>query len=105
MFPPPPLPPGGGGERSVSHRETEPEKGDQGAWPTLLDGAREIENISRDPTFGDFCHYPHRGVDAGRHGFKNTEYKSTDTTLPPLLNVMYCVRVSLWTVKIFLAQH
>ncbi len=23
---------------------------------------------------------------------------------PPLLNVMYCVRVSLWTVKIFLAQ-
>jgi hypothetical protein len=24
-----------------------------------------------------------------------TEYKSTDSPLPPLLNVMYCVRVSL----------
>ncbi len=34
-----------------------------------------------------------------------TEYKSTDSPLPPLLNVMYCVRVSLWVVKIFLAQH
>jgi hypothetical protein len=34
-------------------------------------------------------------------------YKSTDYPLPPLLNVnvTYCVRVSLWTVKIFLAHH
>ncbi len=52
-----------------------------------------------------FCHYPHREVDAGRHGCKTTEYKSIDSPLPLLLNVMYCVRVSLWTVKIFLAQH
>jgi hypothetical protein len=29
--------------------------------------------------------------------------KSTDTPLPPLLKVMYCVRVSLWTVNISLA--
>ncbi len=29
----------------------------------------------------------------------------SDSPLPPLLNVMYCVRVSLWTVKILLAQH
>jgi hypothetical protein len=29
----------------------------------------------------------------------------TDSPLPPLLNVMYGMRVSLWTVKIFLAQH
>jgi hypothetical protein len=43
-----------------------------------------------------FCH---RGVDAGRHSCKTTVYKSTDSPLPPLLNVMYCVRVSLWTVK------
>ncbi len=33
------------------------------------------------------------------------EYESTDSPLLPLLNVMYCVRVSLRTVKIFLAQH
>jgi hypothetical protein len=50
------------------------------------------------------CHY-HRGVDAGQHGCETTEYKSTDTPLPPLLYVMYCVRFSLWTVKTFLAQH
>ncbi len=34
-------------------------------------------------------------VDYGRHSCKTTEYKSTDSPLPPLLNVMYCVRVSL----------
>ncbi len=52
-----------------------------------------------------FCHYLHREVDAGRQGCKTTKYKSRDTPLLPLLNVMYCVRVSLWTVKIFLAHH
>jgi hypothetical protein len=55
--------------------------------------------------FGDFVHYLHREVDAGQHGCKTTEYKSTDSLLPPLLNVMYCVRVFLRTVKLFLAQH
>jgi hypothetical protein len=30
-----------------------------------------------------FCHYPHRGVDAGRHSCKTTEYKSTESLLPP----------------------
>ncbi len=45
-----------------------------------------MENISRGPTFGDYgC-------------------KTTDSPLPPLLNVMYCVRVSLRTAKIFLTQ-
>ncbi len=47
-----------------------------------------------------FCHYPYRGVDAGHHTCKTTEYKSTESPLPPLLNVMHCVRVSLWTEKI-----
>jgi hypothetical protein len=60
-----------------------------------------MENIGRGPIFGDFCHYPHRGVDAGRHGCKTTgwiqEYRLPS---PPLLNVMYCVKVSLRTVKI-----
>ncbi len=65
---------------------------------------REMENINRGPTFL-FCHCPHRVIDAGRHSCKTTEYKSTDSRLPPLLNVMYCVKVSLWTVKIFLAQR
>jgi hypothetical protein len=52
-----------------------------------------------------YCHYRHRGVDAGHHSCKTTEYKSTDSPLPHLLNGMYCVRASLWTVKIFLAQY
>ncbi len=52
------------------------------------------------------CHYPHRCVDTGHH---SCETQSTTVQTPlsprhPLLNVMYCVRVSLWTVKIFLAQ-
>ncbi len=33
------------------------------------------------------------------------QYNITDLPLPLLLNVMYCVRVSLRTVKIFLAQQ
>ncbi len=37
-----------------------------------------------------------RVVCAGHFGCKTTEYKSTDS---PVLNVMYCVRVSLRTVK------
>ena len=48
-----PPPPGGGGW-SVSHRETEAETGDQGAWPTLFVEAREMENVIRCPAFGDF---------------------------------------------------
>ncbi len=36
---------------------------------------------------------------------KTTEYKSTDSPFSPLLIVMYCVKVSLWTVKIFLAHN
>jgi hypothetical protein len=62
-----------------------------------------MKNISKGPTFGDF--YPHREVDAGQHGCKTSEYKSTASPVSLLLNVMYCVRVSLRTVKIFLAQH
>ncbi len=35
-----------------------------------------------------FCYHPHRGVDVGQHGCKTPEYnKSTDSPLPPLLNV------------------
>ncbi len=48
-----------------------------------------------------FCHYPQTGVDAGRHSCKTTECKRTDSPLPSLFNVMYCVRVSLWTVKMW----
>ncbi len=63
-----------------------------------------MENLSRGPTFGDFVTL-RTERDAGRHGCKITEYKSTESTdssLPPLLNVMYCVRISLWTVTISL---
>ncbi len=66
---------------------------------------RDGEYMKRSHLRG-FFHYPHRGIDAGRNSWKTTEYKSTWNPLfTPLLNVMYCVRVSLWTVKIFLAQH
>jgi hypothetical protein len=51
-----------------------------------------------------FCHNPHRGVDAGRHSCKTPEYKSSDSPLHLLLNVMYCVRVSLRIVKYSLSN-
>jgi hypothetical protein len=45
-----------------------------------------MENISRGPTFGDFVTI-------------RTEASMQDITVARLLlNVMYCVRVSLWTV-------
>jgi hypothetical protein len=66
-------------------------------------------NISRGLTLGSylrgFSNHPHRGVDAEQHGCKTTEYENSDSPLPPLENVMYCVRVSLRKVNIFLAQH
>ncbi len=75
-------------------------------WPLLRSAhARERENISTESHLRGFCHYSHRGVHAGHYDCKTTEYKSTDSPLPPLLNVMYCGRVSLWTVNIFLAQY
>jgi hypothetical protein len=48
-----------------------------------------MENISR----GGFCHYLYRGVDAGRHTCKTTEYKSTDVSPPP--PTFKCMRESL----------
>ncbi len=68
-------------------------------WPTeKLKSAREMENISRGPTFGDFVTiYPHRGVHAGKHVCKTTEYKNTESLLHPLSNVIYCTAwESLW---------
>ncbi len=61
-----------------------------------------MENKSRGPTFGDFLTILTEGS-MQDNTVKRLE--STDSPLPPLLNVMYCVRVSLKTVKIFLAQH
>jgi hypothetical protein len=66
---------------------------------------REMENISRDPTFGDFVTIR---TEASMQDVTVASLQSTRVrTLldPPLLNVMYCVRVSLCTVKIFLEQH
>jgi hypothetical protein len=64
---------------------------------------REIENISRGSTFGDFVTIHREGsmqdVTVARLQ-SIQEYR-----LPSSLSfVTYCVRVSLWTVKIFLAQ-
>jgi hypothetical protein len=68
---------------------------------------REKKNISRAKRsfLRGFCHYPHSGFVAGQRGCDTSKYKSSDSSFPPILSVMYCVRVSLRTVKIFLAQH
>jgi hypothetical protein len=64
------------------------------------------ENVSRSPHLRGFCHYPHRRGDADSTVARlYSKCKSRDSPVPPRLNVMYCVRVSLRTVKIFLAQH
>ncbi len=67
-----------------------------------------MENISRGPTFGDFVTIlvTERSIqDIIVARLFRTEYMSTDSPLPPIFIVMYCVRVSLRTVKILLAQH
>jgi hypothetical protein len=66
---------------------------------------REMENISRGPIFGDFVTI--LTEEGSMQGNTVVRLQSTrvKTSLPSLLNVMYCVRVSLRTVKIFLAQH
>jgi hypothetical protein len=61
-----------------------------------------MENISRGPTFGNFVTFL---TEASLQDVTVADYKSTGSPLCPLLNVMYCVRFSLWTIKIFLAQH
>ncbi len=62
---------------------------------------REMESIGRGPTFGDFVTISNRRV----YVMVARQQSIKVYPLPPLLNVMYCVRVSLWTVKIFLPQH
>jgi hypothetical protein len=64
-----------------------------------------MENKSRGPTFGDFvtiCTEASMQDITVARLYRVQEYRLPS---PPLLNVKYCVRVSLWTVKIFLAQH
>ncbi len=69
--------------------------------------SREIETISRGPTFGDFVTILTEGSMQNNTvaGLQSTRVLRTYSPLHPLVNVMYCVRVSLRTVKIFLAQH
>jgi len=64
--------------------------------------SREMENISRGPTFGDFVTVR---TEASMQDITVARLQSKEYRLPfpPILNVMYCVRDSLWTVKIFLA--
>jgi hypothetical protein len=63
-----------------------------------------MENIKRGLTFEDFVTILTEGSMQDNMAAR-LEYKSTDSPLPPLLNAMYCVRVSLRTVKIFIVQH
>ncbi len=68
-----------------------------------------MENISKGPTFGDFVTILTEGLMQEVTVARLQSAKvGTDSPLPPLLNVMYgtyCLRASLRTVKIFLAQH
>jgi hypothetical protein len=60
-----------------------------------------MENISRGPTFGYFVPLNRGSIASGRHlqDYRVQEYRLPS---PPLLNLMYCLRVSLWTVKMAL---
>jgi hypothetical protein len=57
---------------------------------------REMENISRGPTFGDFVTIRTEASMQYVTVARLQSTKSIDSPLPPLLNVMYCMRVSLW---------
>jgi hypothetical protein len=73
-------------------------------WKRLV-GTREMENMSRGPTFRNFVtiRTGESMQDITVAGLQSTRVQTSLS--PPLLNVLYCVRVSLWTVKIFLSQH
>jgi hypothetical protein len=63
---------------------------------------REMENISKGPTFGDFVTIR---TEASMQDATVARLQSTRVQtpyLPTLFNAMYCVRVSLWTVTVFL---
>jgi hypothetical protein len=62
--------------------------------------SREMENL-RGPTFEDFVSILTEG---SRQDITVARLQSTRVQTPPLLNVMNCVRVSLRTVKLFLAK-
>jgi hypothetical protein len=59
----------------------------------------EMENIIRGPTFGDFVTILTEG--SMQDSIRLQDYRVQEYRLPspPLLNVVYCVRVSLRTVK------
>ncbi len=64
--------------------------------------------LQRDggPTFGDFVTIrPEASMQDVTFARLHSTRVHADVPLPLLINVMYCVRVSQWIVKIFLAQH
>jgi hypothetical protein len=64
----------------------------------------EIWRVCRGPTFEDLVTIR---TEASMQDVTVARLESTrvKTLLSPSFNVMYCVRVSLWTVEIFLEQH
>ena len=59
-----------------------------------------MENISRGPIFGDFVTILTEGLmQDNTIARQQSTGVYTDSLLPPVLNVMYCVKVSLRTVK------
>ncbi len=73
-------------------------------WDTVQHYAaiREMENISKGPTFGDFVTIHTEG---SMQDNTVARLQSTRVQTPISPHVMYWVIVSLWTVKIFPAQH
>ncbi len=64
-----------------------------------------MENVSRGgPNFGNFVPILTKGS-MQDNIIARLQSTMVQTPSPPLLKVMYCVRVSLRTVKIFLAQQ
>ena len=64
-----------------------------------MEDSREMENISTGPTFADFVTVLTEGSMQDITVARVQEYRLPS---PPSFNVMYCVRLSLWTVKIFI---
>ncbi len=67
---------------------------------------QRVENISRGPTFGDFVTILTEGSMQDNTVARLQSIQEYRLPSPPsIVNVMHCVRVSLRTVKLFLAQH
>ncbi len=71
----------------------------------LTDPTREMENIRRGPTFGDFVLISTEASMQGITVERNAEYKSADSPLPPLFKCKLLRESLSVDNKLFLVQH